>query len=167
LSRLLGIDLGARRIGLAAGDSHTGASRPLATIRRDTPEADAERIGRILTEQKIDEIVLGLPLNMDGTEGTQALATREWAAAVEPLLGAPIRWRDERLTSVRSEAERGPARRGSSGGPPSASARRERRATVDRDAARLLVDMEIRARGGLGAERTRPPAASTSSGSRP
>jgi putative pre-16S rRNA nuclease len=149
LSRLLGIDLGARRIGLAAGDSKSGVSRPLATIRRDTPEADAERIGRILTEQQIDEIVLGLPLNMDGTEGAQALATREWAAAVEPLLGAPIRWRDERLTSVRSEAERGPARRGSSGGPPSSAARRERRASVDRDAARLLVDMEIRERAGV------------------
>jgi putative pre-16S rRNA nuclease len=149
LSRLLGIDLGARRIGLAAGDSKSGASRPLATIRRDTPEADAERIRRILTEQQIDEIVLGLPLNMDGTEGAQAIATREWAAAVEPILSAPIRWRDERLTSVRSEAERGPARRGSSGGPPSPAARRERRASVDRDAARLLVDMEIRERAGV------------------
>jgi putative Holliday junction resolvase len=149
LSRLLGIDLGARRIGLAAGDSQTGASRALATIRRETPESDAQRIARIVAEQQIDEIVLGLPLNMDGTEGAQAWATREWAGAVAPLLAVPIRWRDERLTSARTEAERGRPRRGSSGGAPSAATRREHRASIDRHAARLLVDLEIRARGGL------------------
>jgi putative transcription antitermination factor YqgF len=149
LSRLLGVDLGARRIGLAAGDSQTGASRPLATIRRETPEADAERIARILAEQQIDEIVLGLPLNMDGTEGPQVRDTRAWADAVAPLVGVPFRWRDERLTSVRTEAERGRPRRGSSGGAPSPAARRQRRATIDRHAARLLVDLEIRDRGEL------------------
>jgi putative Holliday junction resolvase len=146
LSRLLGIDLGARRIGLATGDAETGATVALATIRRASPAEDAERIARIVREQRVDEIVVGLPLNMDGSVGSQARLTQEWAAAVAPRVAAPLRWRDERLTSERVEAERGRPRRGSSGGPPSPAARTRQRAVIDRHAARLLLDDEIRAR---------------------
>jgi putative holliday junction resolvase len=147
--RLLGIDLGARRIGLAVGDSATGSSRALATVHREDAAADARRIGRIVAEQQVDEVVVGLPLNMDGSEGPQASETRAWAAEVGPALGVPLRWRDERMTSMAAEAALGPPRRGRSGGPPSASARNTRRAVVDRDAARLLVDAELRERAAL------------------
>jgi putative Holliday junction resolvase len=146
MTRLLGIDLGTRRIGLAVGDSATGASRALATLRREDPAADAKRIGRVVSEQQVEEIVVGLPLNMDGTEGSQAIETRAWADAVGPLIGVPLRWRDERLTSVAAEAALGRQPRGRSGGPPSGAARTRRRATVDRDAARILVDAELRDR---------------------
>lgn len=149
-TRLLGIDLGTRRIGLAVGDSGTGASRALTTLRRGEPAADAQRIGRVVAEQQVDEVVVGLPLNMDGTEGAQAIETRAWADAVAPLLAVPLRWRDERLTSVEAEAALGRQPRGSSGGSPSSAARNRRRATVDQGAARILVDAELRDRADIG-----------------
>jgi putative Holliday junction resolvase len=128
------------------GDSATGASAALATIRRDTPEADADRLGRVLREQRVDEVVVGLPLNTDGTEGAQAFETRAWVHAVSPLLPVPMRWRDERLTSVAAETAMARPRRGRSGGPPSSAARSQRRATIDRNAARVIVDTELRER---------------------
>ena len=146
MSRLLGIDLGERRIGLAVGDVTSAASRPLATIRRGTVEADAATIARVVAEQGIGELVVGLPRNMDGTEGPQALATRAWADAISGRLGVPVTWRDERLTSEKAELEMGRVRRGRSGGPRGAGARTRRRAAVDREAERRIVDAELRAR---------------------
>ncbi len=88
VSVLLGIDLGDRRIGIARGDSVTGAVTPLLTLRRGTPGEDAAAIARISQEQHADALVVGLPLHLDGSEGAQALRTREWAAAVDRLLGS-------------------------------------------------------------------------------
>ena len=70
MTRLLGIDLGERRIGLAIADTDTGVVRPLSTIRRADPERDAATLGRVAAEQRVDELVVGLPLNMDGSEGS-------------------------------------------------------------------------------------------------
>ena len=86
---------------------------------------------------------VGLPLHADGSEGEQARRTREWAAAVEPIIGLPLRFRDERLTSQAAEARLGRAPRGRSGGPPSATQRRARRARLDREAAALIVQAEL------------------------
>lgn len=146
MTRLLGVDLGERRIGLAVADSASGAIRPLATIRRAEPARDAQTIARICEEQRIDEIVVGLPLNMDGTEGTQATETRAWAAMVKPVLNRTIVWRDERLTSEQAEGRMERAARGKAGGPPSASARANRRARIDREAAAAIVQAELDAR---------------------
>ncbi len=146
MSRLLGVDLGERRIGVAVGDTERRIVRPLAAIRRGTPESDAARIGRLIAEQAIDELVVGLPRNMDGSEGPQAHATRAWAGEIRLRLGIPVVWRDERLTSLAAETELGRARRGRSGGPPSRVGRQQRRAAIDREAARLIVEAELRAR---------------------
>ena len=132
---LLGIDLGDRRIGIAIGDSASGSVAPLATLRRGSPEEDATTIGRIGAEHAADGLVLGLPLHADGSESEQARRTREWAAAVKPIIGLPLRFRDERLTSQVAESRLGRAPRGRSGGPPSATQRRARRARVDQEAA--------------------------------
>jgi putative holliday junction resolvase len=152
LTRLLGIDLGARRIGLAVADTQTGEVRPLATIRRSSAARDAEIIGRLVQEQRVDELVLGLPRNMDGSEGTQAVQTRSWAAAVTPLVGLPLAYRDERLSSEGADSRLGRQRRGRSGGPPSAPARAARRAGIDREAAAIIVQSELDARRGLTAD---------------
>jgi putative Holliday junction resolvase len=143
---LLGVDLGERRIGLAVADTDSGSVRPLATITRADPDRDAATLLRVCEEQRIDEIVVGLPLNMDDTEGPQALATRTWGAAVEAALSRPFFWRDERLTSVGAEAQIGRPSRGRSGGPPSPGARKARRARIDREAAALIVQAELDAR---------------------
>ena len=74
MSRLLGIDLGARRIGLAVADSGIGGARPLATIGRAASiDADADAIGRVCREQDVIELVVGLPIDASGGEGAMAV----------------------------------------------------------------------------------------------
>lgn len=146
MSVLLGIDLGDRRIGIAVGDTDTGAVRPLLTLRRGSPAQDAETIARILAERGADAIVVGLPLHLDGSESEQSATTRAWTHTIEPLVDVPITFRDERLSSQAAEARVGRQPRGRSGGPPSAAARDARRARIDREAAAAILQREIDAR---------------------
>lgn len=149
MTRLLGVDLGERRIGLAVGDTITGAIRPLATVGRRDAAGDLSTLGAVVREQDVAELVIGLPLHADGHEGEQAARTRAWALAVTPTLGLPVAWRDERRTSVAAEARIGGPRRGRSGGAPSNAARRAWRGRVDQDAAVAILQRELDARQGL------------------
>jgi putative holliday junction resolvase len=151
LTRLLGIDLGTRRIGLAVADTSAGAGariRPLATIRRSTAERDAAALSTVAAEQRIDEVVLGLPLNMNGSEGEMAERTRQWALEVLSPLGLPVCLRDERLTSESAIGRLSPLRRGRAGGPPTAAQRESHRAAIDREAAAAILQAELDARVG-------------------
>ncbi|HEX5465446.1 MAG TPA: Holliday junction resolvase RuvX [Candidatus Limnocylindrales bacterium] len=150
MSRLLGVDLGAKRIGLAVGDEATGSAHGLGILRRGSLEHDAAALAGIAAERSIEALVVGLPRDTDGTEGPQAAATREWGEAIAARLGLPLRWRDERWTSQDAEAALGRVRRGRSGGPPSGPALRRRRAAVDREAARLILEAELAARTATG-----------------
>lgn len=150
MSRLLAIDLGERRIGLAVADTESGSVRPLATIRRSSDERDGRTLARVVEEQRIDELVVGLPLNMDASEGAQATRTRAWAAALARMCALPITWRDERLTSQVAEQEAGRPARGRSGGPPSPAVRAARRSRIDRLAAAAIAQAEIDARAAVG-----------------
>ena len=150
MSRILGIDLGEKRIGVAVADE-AGIAMPLTTLRRAAmPAADAGAIARILEEQHATEIVVGLPLEAAGQEGAQARITRDWVDAVQPLLDAPVRYRDERLTSHLAEQRLGPMKRGRSGGPPSGTQRDTYRARVDREAAAIILQDELEARSRAG-----------------
>ena len=147
MTRLLGVDLGERRIGIAVGDTDGGVAAPLTTLRRAaTPAEDAVAIARIAAEQSADRIVVGLPLHANGDEGAQAAITRGWLEAVEPLIGLPVGLRDERLTSHLAEQRLGPMKRGRSGGPPSRTQRDAYRARVDREAAAIILQDELDAR---------------------
>jgi putative Holliday junction resolvase len=150
VSVLLGIDLGERRIGVAWGDTDNGAVAPLLTLRRGQPADDAAAIRRLCAERRAEAVVVGLPLHLDGRESEQAQRTRAWAADVEPLLGVPVRFRDERLTSDSSEQRLGRVPRGRSGGAPSSAALRARRARIDREAAAQILQRELDARSGVG-----------------
>jgi putative Holliday junction resolvase len=146
VSRLLGIDLGEKRIGLAIADPG-GPAMGLATLRRGpTPAGDAEALRRVIGEQAVSEVVVGLPLHASGDEGTQALLTRAWVEAVQPLIGLPVAYRDERLTSHLAERRLGPMKRGRSGGPPTRTQREAYRARVDREAAAIILQDELDAR---------------------
>ena len=146
MSRILGLDLGEKRIGVAVADTD-GIAMPLTTLRRATHhEDDAAAIARLLADQGATEIVVGLPLEAAGQEGAQARVTREWVAAVTPLLDAPLRYRDERLTSHVAEQRVGPMKRGRSGGAPSKTQRDAHRARVDREAAAIILQDELDAR---------------------
>ena len=86
------------------------------------------------------ELVVGLPLHSDGTLSTQATATLHWASEVAQVLQLPLIFVDERYSSQRAEASLGRASRGSNGGAPGPVRREARRAAVDREAARIILE---------------------------
>jgi putative Holliday junction resolvase len=147
--RILGIDLGERRIGLALTDDPDSAPRAHSTIRRGRASADdARRLAGIIAAESVAEIIVGLPLEASGVEGDQARRTREWVDAVSPALTVPMAYRDERLSSHLAEQRLGPMPRGRSGGPPTPHQREEYRARVDREAAAIILEDELSARRG-------------------
>jgi putative pre-16S rRNA nuclease len=164
VTRLLGVDLGERRIGLALADRDGGRALPLTTVkRRASPDEDAAQLAAIVAEQSVDELVVGFPLHANGAAGAQAAATREWADQVGPILGLPVTFRDERLTSHLAEQRVGPMKRGRSGGPPTRAQRDAHRARIDREAAAIILQDELDDRasrtGGAGAHGTTADAA--------
>lgn len=159
MTRLLGIDLGERRVGIAISEGDGGA-RPLTTLRRGRSAADdASALARLIADHAIDELVVGLPLEASGVEGPQAAITRTWVESVASSLGPdlPIVLRDERLSSHLAEARLGPMKRGRSGGPPSRAQRDAYRARVDREAAAIILQDELDARRGVGSSTPGPP----------
>jgi putative holliday junction resolvase len=153
MSRILGIDLGEKRIGIAVADAD-GAAVALTTLRRARDVAsDADAIVRLATEQDALELVVGLPLEASGENGPQANVTRAWVESVSPLVRLPVTLRDERLSSHLAEQRLGPMKRGRSGGPPSATQRDAYRARVDREAAAIILQDELDARARAGADR--------------
>jgi putative Holliday junction resolvase len=101
--RFLGVDLGRVRIGLALADDVLRAARPLRTVAR---RADAETLADIVRaarEYEVDRAVLGLPLNMDGSEGAAAQRARAFAPKLAAALGVPVELFDERLSTFEAE----------------------------------------------------------------
>ncbi len=132
--RIIGIDFGERRIGVAAADDRTRVAIPLTTL---TVEGDpVEAIVRLAEEERAGELVVGMPLSMSGAEGPQAQRVREVVEAVSRRLTIPVRTWDERLTTV--QARRQPAAgRGSRGR--RAAESRSRKLTRDAVAAAILL----------------------------
>ncbi|HVA85920.1 MAG TPA: Holliday junction resolvase RuvX [Candidatus Saccharimonadales bacterium] len=145
--RIVGIDLGTERIGIAVATGEHDRARPLATLRRaPSVAADVAAIVALLGGKMPGEVVLGLPFEASGVEGPQARLTRSWAVEAVALLGLPIQFRDERLSSHLAEERMGPMKRGRSGGPPTPSQRRAYRARVDREAAAIILQDDLDAR---------------------
>jgi putative Holliday junction resolvase len=96
--RLVGLDHGAKRIGVAVGDTETGMAFARAAIRRRSLDHDLARVGELCTDEGADLVVVGLPLNIDGSEGAQAARARRFGEAVRAL-GHRVAYEDERLTS--------------------------------------------------------------------
>ena len=144
---ILGIDLGERRIGLAIAHAGDLAARPLLTLARGRDaDADAAALRRVVAEQGVTELVVGLPLEASGAAGPMADAARGWAVSMGERLQLPVAMRDERLTSHLAEARLGPMPKGRSGGPPSKIQRERYRARVDREAASIILQDELEAR---------------------
>ncbi len=98
-----GLDLGTKTIGVAVSDPFLSVATPLETIKRVKFTQDAEALIKILTHRSVGGIVLGLPRNMDGTEGPRAQATRAFARNLDRLIDMPITFWDERLSTVAAE----------------------------------------------------------------
>ncbi len=103
--RLLGLDLGDKTIGLAISDSALRVASPLETLRRGKFTADAEALKRLCAARRVGALVLGLPINMDGSEGPRCRSVRQFAANLERIAGLdlPIALWDERLSTAAVE----------------------------------------------------------------
>jgi putative pre-16S rRNA nuclease len=101
--RVLGLDVGDRRIGVALSDETGLLASPLSTLQRVGPRKDPKAIAALVREHGVGEVVVGLPYNLDGTIGPQAEKVRAFAADLEPVVRVPVRFWDERLTSVEAE----------------------------------------------------------------
>lgn len=97
--KLLGLDLGTKTIGVAISDAMRYSATPLETIKRQKFTQDAERIAQLIAENNAVAVVLGLPLNMDGSEGPRAQSTRAFARNLAQKIDIPIVFWDERLST--------------------------------------------------------------------
>ncbi|MGD9845891.1 MAG: Holliday junction resolvase RuvX [Variibacter sp.] len=102
---LLGLDLGTKTIGVAASDPDRRLATSVETIKRKAFSVDAARIVALATERGAVGFVLGLPLNMDGSEGPRVQSTRAFARNLSRLTSLPIALWDERLSTVHAERE--------------------------------------------------------------
>jgi len=98
--RLLGLDLGTKTIGIALSDGLRLTATPLTTIKRKKFTLDAQQIIEIIEADNVSGIILGLPLNMDGTEGPRAQSTRAFARNLATKINIPIAFWDERLSTA-------------------------------------------------------------------
>ncbi len=126
---LMGLDLGTRTIGLAVSDVGRSIATPLETVRRTKFTHDAETLLARAREREVTGFVLGLPRNMDGSEGRRCQSTRAFARNLARLTDLPITFSDERLTTV--EAENRLLAAGLS--------RKRRREVIDRMAAAIIL----------------------------
>ena len=98
--RLMGLDLGEKTIGLALSDTLLTVASPLTTLKRGKFTADAALLGSLIAEHGIGGLVIGLPLNMDGSEGPSAQSARAFARNFAKLSDCPVTFMDERLSTA-------------------------------------------------------------------
>lgn len=99
-ARLLGLDLGSKTVGLALSDGLLMVATPMETLRRGKFAADAERVRALVEEHGVGALVIGLPLNMDGSEGPRCQSVRQFAANLLERWEIPIAFWDERLSTA-------------------------------------------------------------------
>jgi putative Holliday junction resolvase len=100
ITRSLGLDVGDVRIGVALGDPLGILASPLTIVTRRNDGSDYTDILRIIEENAVDSIIVGLPLSMDGSEGSQAVKTRAFAEELRRRTDVPLVYQDERLSTV-------------------------------------------------------------------
>ena len=116
--RVLGLDLGSKRIGVAVSDRSGTIASPLTVVERSlSRRTDHSRIAELVRAEEAERVVVGLPLSLSGEAGPAARAARAEAEALATVVGVPVETHDERLTTVTAERSlaaggvRGPARR--------------------------------------------------------
>ena len=102
-SRLLGLDVGAKTVGIAVSDSRLGLATPVETIIRKKLKDDVAALNRVIAGRDIGGLIVGLPMNMDGGEGPRCQSVRQFAANIAPFIDLPSAFWDERLSTVAVE----------------------------------------------------------------
>ena len=103
VARILAVDYGRARIGLAIADAGAGLPQPLAVLARINRNEDMRRLRELAREHSVKQIVVGLPLRLDGTRGEMAEEAERFAHRVQKQIGVPVEMVDERLTSWEAE----------------------------------------------------------------
>jgi putative Holliday junction resolvase len=101
--RILGLDFGAKRIGLALSDPDARFSFPAGALERRGRKHDLAALRELVAEQQVGAIVMGLPIHMDGRSGPEVQAARDFGAALEAATDLRVEWIDERWTSLEAE----------------------------------------------------------------
>jgi putative Holliday junction resolvase len=155
--RMLGLDVGERRIGVAAADSETRLALPIGVVERVEPAADLIAIARLVEEQKAQTLVLGLPISLDGSLGPQAQVVRAFGDQLAARLAVPVEYCDERLSTVEAQRRLAPpaGRAGQKKGGRSAKDRQAARGRLDALAAAIILQSYLDRRAGGGSP---PPA---------
>ncbi|HEV2729082.1 MAG TPA: Holliday junction resolvase RuvX, partial [Terriglobales bacterium] len=99
-ARVLALDVGSKRIGVAVSDPLGITAQGLETIQRQNKRKDLEALGRLLKDYEVREVVVGLPLRLSGAEGTQSEKMRRFASDLESKFGVTVHLWDERWTST-------------------------------------------------------------------
>ncbi|MFY9586566.1 MAG: Holliday junction resolvase RuvX [Actinomycetota bacterium] len=138
MKRILAVDLGTVRTGVAVAS--TAVAQPLDVIEETDDERIVERLADVARSEEATEIVFGLPMKLDGSDGPAATRAREIAARLEQALGVPVHLWDERLTTAQAEREMvdGGVRR------------KKRRASIDKIAATVLLQSYLDAQTAKG-----------------
>lgn len=134
--RILAVDYGRRRVGLAVSDELGLAARGLPTVQADSLSSAIDSVAQVASDVGAAALLVGLPLNMDGSRGPMAEAAASFAAALSRTTGLPVRLWDERLTTV---AARRTIREAGVG-------KRRKKGALDRMAAVLLLNNYLQAR---------------------
>jgi putative Holliday junction resolvase len=134
--RTLALDVGAVRIGVALSDETGTLASGLVTLRAAGPRKDAQAVARLVQEHGVGEVVVGLPLRLDGTLGSRAEDVLAFVERLRRVLRVPVVTRDERLTSVAAGERLAEA----------GVRRRERRARIDQAAAALILQEHLDSR---------------------
>lgn len=135
--RILGLDYGSKTVGVAMTDALGMTVQPYKTIQRDRESKlrqTLSEIAEIVEQYQIEKIVMGLPLNMDDTEGDRAAKTRDFAEKLRLRVAVPIEFTDERLTTMEAEEILD-----QSGIP-----RSEQKKVIDQVAAQLILEQYLR-----------------------
>ena len=109
MSRVLALDYGEARCGVAVSDPTGTLATPLEAIEQPGSRRGLQRVARVVRKQRADLVVVGLPLTLAGEEGGQARLTREWTARLSEAISVPVELHDERLTTRQAEQTGGGA----------------------------------------------------------
>lgn len=99
-ARLMGLDVGSKTIGLAISDTRLSIATPLETVRRGKWRADAERLRALAAEHNVGAFIIGLPVNMDGSEGPRCQSVRQFARNLGGAVPLPFAFWDERMSTM-------------------------------------------------------------------
>lgn len=101
--RIMALDVGSKTIGVACSDALYITAQGIETIRRTSLERDFQRLQELVQEYEVEEIVVGMPKNMNGTKGERAEKTEEFVAHMKEVISLPVVYWDERLSTVMAE----------------------------------------------------------------